>query len=112
MTSSLLPWKRFDDKTWKRADTADEMSQHSRRLISRRSSIRRNINMKFDKRTVPSEDKLTCSGKINIKCHFELKVIENFDRSQRNSTYSVGLRRKTKDNRFGKTAPLQTKIDF
>jgi len=89
MTPSLLPC-RFDLED--RGRCGRNVSTF-RRLIYRISSIRRNINMKFDKRTVglPFEDKLTCSGKISIKCHFEQKVIENFDQSQRNSTYDEKL---------------------
>src|SRR6218665_2991843 len=66
MTSSLLPWKRFDDMASFDLEESGRNFSTFRRLIYRISSIRRNINMKFDKRTVPLEDKLTGREKINM----------------------------------------------
>jgi len=68
MTSSLLPWKRFDDMA------SFDMEEKGRNV-----SIRRTINIKFDKRTVPFEDKLTCIAKFTMSrkpSKFSIRVKE------------------------------------
>ena len=100
MTSSLLPWKRFGDMTFLEENGRCRRNVSTfRRLIQRISSIRRNINMKFDERTCTvwrqidlqwkNQHKVSLRAESHRKLRLELK---KFD-----------IRRKT--------APLQTKID-